>query len=99
VNTDEILRVVEAARHLTHPMRSMRVTMECGHLRLLPWNVTLTGIGSHTGCNICGDNVERLVVNVEETGTLDKTFFASPSSTHTSDGSPESTESTVENTR
>ena len=73
--------------------RSMRVTLECGHFRLLPWNVTLTGIGSETSCFICPARPVRTVVNIEETGIIDRTFFASPSSTHTSDGSPESTES------
>lgn len=52
----------------TGPRRAMRTTLECGHYRLLPWNVTVTGIGSYTACFVCADRPSRLVVNVEETG-------------------------------
>jgi len=58
------------ARAFRHPQRLMRVTLECAHLRLLPWNVTVTGIGSHTLCQVCPDKPSRTVVNIEETGVL-----------------------------
>ena len=57
----------EAAR-FEHPLRKMRITLDCAHMRLIPWIDTILGIGASTHCNIC--NVTRLVVNQEETGVL-----------------------------
>lgn len=71
---EEIAQAVDDARALRHPWRAMRVALECGLLRLLPWHSTVMGVGAYTGCRICpsadGGWVERLVVNVEETGVL-----------------------------
>lgn len=55
--------------------RAMRVTLECGHLRLMTAIGTIMGIGAETGCLICpkqddGYTPSRVVVNVEETGVL-----------------------------
>lgn len=51
-----------------HPKRAMRVTLECGHLRLMPYINTVMGIGAFTDCRLC--EADRLAVNVEETGVL-----------------------------
>lgn len=59
----------EAVQHI-HPQRLMRVTLECAHHRLLPWNLTGTGIGSQTLCVICPDQPVRTVVDIQETGVL-----------------------------
>lgn len=66
----EIRHDLDEAAALRHPMRLMRVTLECGHLRLIPHINTVMGIGAHTTCGICPDEPGRLVVNVEETGRL-----------------------------
>lgn len=64
------------ARALRHPRRAMRVTLECGHLRLMPWNTSVMGIGAYAGCKLApcagpdGELADRMVVNMEETGTL-----------------------------
>ncbi len=56
--------------------RAMRVTMECGHLRLMPFIDTVMGIGSMAGCQVCPDHPGREVVNVEETGVLHNSYEA-----------------------
>lgn len=72
---DQILRDVEAAAAHRHPRRAMRVLLECGHLRLMPWNVTVLGVGAVTSCGLCpraadGHYTARMVVDVAETGVL-----------------------------
>lgn len=79
VSSEEIAEAIKEATALRHPYRSMRVTMECGHLRLMPYINTVMGIGAQTACKICpSDNGQttRTVVNVEETGHLDDTWLA-----------------------
>lgn len=71
----EIRDAVESARSGFHPHRAMRVTLECGHLRLMPQINCIMGIGAKTSCFVCPDEepgykVARTVVNVEETGVL-----------------------------
>lgn len=62
---------LDEARALRHPQRAMRVTLECGHLRLMPYINTVMGIGAFTNCRICPPQPNgRLVVNREETGLL-----------------------------
>lgn len=66
---------VEAAARFELPERKMRITLECGHLRLMPWyDCVAGGIGWSTACRICeevqGKQASRLIVNVEETGVL-----------------------------
>lgn len=68
--TDAIVKASQEAQNFRHPQRLMRVSLECGHARLLPWNVTGTGVGSYTLCSVCPDRPERLAVNIEETGVL-----------------------------
>jgi hypothetical protein len=77
VITDWVTKVrqeMESAERLEHPMRLLRITLECGHFRLMPWQDCLGGIGWSTQCNICteakGSQVGRQIVNVEETGAL-----------------------------
>lgn len=65
----------DSAARFEHPLRQMRVTLECGHLRLMQWqNCAVGGIGWSTQCNVCtqdkGSQVSRVIVNVEETGVL-----------------------------
>ena len=67
---DAMFKEIEDCRNLVHPMRTMRVTLECGHLRLLPYNWTVMGIGAITGCLVCEDTPARRVMNVEETGQV-----------------------------
>ena len=70
---DKILRDVEEAKALRHPERAMRVLLECGHLRLMPYIDTAMGVGSFTGCVFCAVNGvwgSRLVVDIAETGVL-----------------------------
>lgn len=65
---DQLKFELDEASALRHPKRAMRVTLECGHLRLMPYINTVMGIGAFTACWLCpGD---RLVVNREETGVL-----------------------------
>ena len=73
------MRAVDEARALTHPQRAMRVLLECGHLRLMPWNATVMGIGAQTACGICPapegkPHIVRLVVDVAETGVLHESW-------------------------
>ena len=73
------LQAMDDARALRHSFRAMRVTLECGHLRLMPHIDTVMGLGSLTSCGICavdadGDYVVRTVVNCEETGTLHESW-------------------------
>jgi hypothetical protein len=76
----------EAAEH-RGPHRAMAVTMECGHLRLLPQIATVMGPGAMTGCRMCGeDRPARVVVKVEETGVLHESY--SPAGTHEGAGVP-----------
>jgi hypothetical protein len=86
--TDEIFRAIEEASALTHKHRAMRVTLECGHLRLMPMINCVMGIGAFTGCTICppdkdGHTVARMVVNVEETGHLHDSWVTWFTETHT----------------
>jgi len=69
-NVDAISKAQQEARAHRHPQRLMRVTLECSHLRLMPWNVTGTGVGSHTLCPVCPDRPARIVVGIDETGAL-----------------------------
>lgn len=66
--------LASAERH-QNPNRLMRITLECGHFRLMPWrDCNVGGIGWSTQCNMCtedqGRQVSRQIVNQEETGTL-----------------------------
>jgi len=81
---DDVFAANEEARALRHPQRSMRVTLECAHMRLMSANATAMGIGASTMCPICPDKPTRLVVNIEETGILDEEFFAMRRRTETS---------------
>lgn len=72
-----IMQDNEAARQHRHPQRAMRVVLECAHMRLMSWNVTVTGIGSHTMCPICPDKPTRQVVDIQETGVLSDWYFRS----------------------
>jgi len=69
IDIEQLKHDLDEAIALRHPQRTMRVTLECGHLRLLPWSSTVLGIGASTLCRLCAD-ADRLVVNVEETGVL-----------------------------
>jgi hypothetical protein len=71
----ELIADQESAARFEHPERLMRITLECGHFRLQQFIVAATGgIGWSTACKICeetqGKQVVRVIVNVEETGTL-----------------------------
>lgn len=68
--TDAVVKASRDAQNFRHPQRLMRVSLECGHVRLLPWNVAGTGIGSYTLCSVCPDRPQRAAVNLEETGVL-----------------------------
>ncbi len=72
----QLHRDIDAAKAGTHRQRAMRVTMECGHLRLMPFIDTVMGIGSMCGCQVCPDHPARTVVNVEETGVLHDSYAA-----------------------
>lgn len=64
----------EAAEH-RGPHRAMAVTLECGHLRLMPQINTVMGPGALTGCGMCGDDCPaRMVIKVEETGVLHDSY-------------------------
>jgi hypothetical protein len=74
---------IEAARSGFGPMRAMRVTLECGHLRLMPAIGTAMGIGAKAACQICpaasnGYSPTRTVVNIEETGVLHDLWRPTP---------------------
>lgn len=69
MTTKQIIDAVESAARLQHPQRAMRITLECGHIKLGAWNMCVMGIGAFSGCALC-DDVVRLVVNMEETGVL-----------------------------
>lgn len=74
VTTKQIANAIDQSTALTFPWRAMRVTLECGHLRLMP-HINAAWIGAHTSCSICvsptgEDGRVRQVVNVEETGIL-----------------------------
>lgn len=68
---------MERARNHEGDLRSKCVTLECGHLRLMPHLATIMGVDSHTGCKICteanptGEQIARRVCKIEETGSLD----------------------------
>jgi hypothetical protein len=88
----EMTRALDEAAAGTHTHRAMRVTLECAHLRLMPWISTVMGIGAQTGCAICprdehGYTASRIVVNVEETGTLHESWR--PSSSEAKEASPD----------
>lgn len=53
---------------MSDPKRAMRVFLECGHIRLMRWNLTVAGIGASTKCPVCPEHTVRLVVKMEETG-------------------------------
>lgn len=72
----DIETAAREAHLLRGDFRSMRVTLECAHMRLMPRLDTIMGIGARTACMICpmtetGTWQSRLVVNIEETGVLD----------------------------
>lgn len=77
---ERVTKALSEAANFTHRWRAMRVTLECGHLRLTPWMNTTMGIGAYTGCMICpsldGRTASRQVVNIEETGVLHEGWFA-----------------------
>jgi hypothetical protein len=64
----ELQAKIASAARFEHPDRLMRITLECAHMRLMPFQDALGGIGWSTNCKIC--NVSRLIVNQEETGVL-----------------------------
>lgn len=71
----DIIADMALAARFEHPQRLMRITLECGHYRLMEAiNCTAGGIGWSTACKICEENqgkqVTRLIVNQEETGVL-----------------------------
>ena len=71
----EIQSEIELAARLEHPERLLRITLDCGHLKLTEARIMETGgIGWSTGCHICpadpGQVCVRKIVNVEETGVL-----------------------------
>lgn len=70
----EIAKAVDQAREMNHDYRAMRVTMECGHIRLMPYIDSISGIGTHTECHLC--NRARQIVNVEETGTIHESWVS-----------------------
>lgn len=74
---ESMLAEVEAARTGTHPHRLMRVTLDCGHYKLMPKIDTAMGIGAFTGCRYCPVGTDPMVVNVEETG-VPGSYFRQP---------------------
>ena len=75
MSLEDIYQANQAAREHRHPQRAMRVTLECGHMRLMSWHSSAMGISASTICLICVDQPSRLVVNLEETGILSDEFF------------------------
>lgn len=79
VDTKQVLEHLAEAEAGTHPMRAMRATFECGHLRLIPAIRAVMGIGSYGECRICSEHAgmhcQRIVVNLEETGTLSEEYM------------------------
>ena len=75
MSSESIAAAVAEAEAHRQPRRAMRVTLECAHLRLLPWQDTIMGIGAQTGCLICPDRPTRVVVNIEETGVLHNDWY------------------------
>jgi hypothetical protein len=62
---------VDAAARFEHPKRKMRITLECGHYRLMEAHLCVAGgIGWSTVCKVCPDGPSRVIVNQEETGVL-----------------------------
>lgn len=72
VNFKSLPEEIASAARFEHPERMMRITLECGHFRLMQWQQCgVGGIGFHTNCDICAPiPVTRLIVNMEETGVL-----------------------------
>ena len=66
----KLIADMDAAREFRGDQRAMRITLECGHLRLSPYINTIMGIGAWTICSVCDKWSDRRVVNIEETGVL-----------------------------
>lgn len=80
IDAQEVIKHLAEAEAGTHPMRALRATFECGHHRLIPAIRAVMGIGSHGECRICtevagGVFCQRIVVNLEETGTLSEEYM------------------------
>lgn len=85
--TVEIAEMVKAARDHRTCWEAMAVTLECGHMRLMPKQDTSLGIGALVGCKICAESHGRLadvagvhwparvVCKVEGTGTLHEDYL------------------------
>lgn len=65
----KLIADMDTASQFQGDQRAMRVTLECSHLRLMPYINTIMGIGSWTMCTVCPQDMRR-VVNIEETGKL-----------------------------
>jgi hypothetical protein len=65
---------MESARKFEHPNRLMRLTLECGHLKLSEASMGVGVIGFSSLCKICsehkGRSISRQIVKEEETGEL-----------------------------
>lgn len=72
MDSKQLQKDMEAAHQFKGDCRAMRVTLECSHIRLMPYINCIMGIGSFTRCIICEPErgKDRLVVNIEETGVL-----------------------------
>lgn len=55
---------------MSDPKRAMRVFLECGHIKLMQWNLTVAGIGASTLCPVCPGEPGRMAVKIEETGVM-----------------------------
>lgn len=78
--------VVAASEHRTN-WEAMAVTLECGHLRLMPKRDAMMGVGASASCGICAwlkalqthhrDDIHpmRMVCKIEETGVLHEDFL------------------------
>lgn len=72
----EIQEAATQAALFEHPERAMRVVLECAHMRLMPWHVAnQSSIGASTLCRVCSGGPSRLIVEVQETGVLDESFY------------------------
>lgn len=73
---EAIEEAMRQAKTLEHPMRAVRVQLECAHLQLRTWqNFSEAAIGNYTACNLCPGTPSRLIVDVAETGTLHDDWF------------------------
>lgn len=95
LTADQIAVAVLSAKDHKHPFRAMRTTLECSHIRLIPFVQAADGIGAWAACRICrpeeGErNAMRQVVNVEETGVLFPDWLKAQTSEVDRDGIDES---------